>query len=467
MQDKDNRGSLAEKFGGFGSAPSEGLWNDIEAALDEKKKRRGIIWWWLGSGLAAVITISVLGYHFYPEDAASAGQEWGYHFYPQDEASAIAEHSDNQENEQVESVQKDENSSEQSNDTVKQQNNNEEPSEPQQNTANVAQNEAKNEQTAEQQTNNASTEATAENNDASSNTTDKPLIVKATEQEETDQTEDELQKEIVLKESKNQTDLDELMSREVSSLDARDVVKLPLNPAEPEWTKIEPFKRKLPWEVGVNYSFYGVFSFAYKSEEIVFTSASNPPIEEGQTVGNSSDFTQSAYGTTPPLVAADATKRINIHGFAGKYFKPRWAWRSGLNYSRSAYLSVYEGFSIEYAYTNIHSVSIPLSLRADVIQREKFRLIGHAGIFNEFTVVEKSENYFVDGSKSEFVKLVAGYGLGTEVGLDATLRLSNRLNLQLGTSYRTYLMQNIKAQNTLLFKRNWFGASLGVVWRMY
>lgn len=57
-----NKGSLHNKFEGFGTQPSEKLWDSIASNLDQKKKRRAIIFWWLGSGLAAgiIVLFSVL-----------------------------------------------------------------------------------------------------------------------------------------------------------------------------------------------------------------------------------------------------------------------------------------------------------------------------------------------------------------------------------------------------------------------
>lgn len=46
-------GSLAERFGDFGAAPSDQLWNSIASSLDgERQKKRGVFWWWF-SGIAA------------------------------------------------------------------------------------------------------------------------------------------------------------------------------------------------------------------------------------------------------------------------------------------------------------------------------------------------------------------------------------------------------------------------------
>ena len=52
-----NKGSLHNKFEGFGAQPSKNLWDSIASNLDQKKKRRAIIFWWLGSGFAAGIVV--------------------------------------------------------------------------------------------------------------------------------------------------------------------------------------------------------------------------------------------------------------------------------------------------------------------------------------------------------------------------------------------------------------------------
>ena len=63
-----DRGSLEEKFSGFGSEPSEGLWDSIASTLDQKpKRRRGIIWWTFGTGIAAALLILLRFTVFSPE----------------------------------------------------------------------------------------------------------------------------------------------------------------------------------------------------------------------------------------------------------------------------------------------------------------------------------------------------------------------------------------------------------------
>lgn len=55
-----NKGSLHNKFEGFGAQPSDNLWNSIASNLDQKKKKRVILFWWLGSSLAAVVLLFIV-----------------------------------------------------------------------------------------------------------------------------------------------------------------------------------------------------------------------------------------------------------------------------------------------------------------------------------------------------------------------------------------------------------------------
>ena len=59
-----NKGSLHNKFEGFGAQPSAKLWDSIASNLDQKKKRRVKFWWWFGSGLFAV-TVLLIGLNLY------------------------------------------------------------------------------------------------------------------------------------------------------------------------------------------------------------------------------------------------------------------------------------------------------------------------------------------------------------------------------------------------------------------
>lgn len=60
MQNDNKPGQLSGRFEGFTAEPSVDLWSVISANLDENKKRRTAIWWWLGSGMAAMIVISIV-----------------------------------------------------------------------------------------------------------------------------------------------------------------------------------------------------------------------------------------------------------------------------------------------------------------------------------------------------------------------------------------------------------------------
>jgi hypothetical protein len=61
MSDKKNiEQFFQEKFNHFEAIPSEEVWNDIEAKLDEKKRRRIIPFWWKLSGVAAVFLLGLL-----------------------------------------------------------------------------------------------------------------------------------------------------------------------------------------------------------------------------------------------------------------------------------------------------------------------------------------------------------------------------------------------------------------------
>ena len=70
MSERKNIDQLfQEKFKNFEANPSDEIWRNIEARLDEKKRRRIIPFWWKLSGVASVLLIGllILKSYYYPE----------------------------------------------------------------------------------------------------------------------------------------------------------------------------------------------------------------------------------------------------------------------------------------------------------------------------------------------------------------------------------------------------------------
>ena len=57
MPNSDKRGGLGERFEGFGAAPSDQLWGNISAQLDEKNGKKRVVWWWFFGGTNAFYRI--------------------------------------------------------------------------------------------------------------------------------------------------------------------------------------------------------------------------------------------------------------------------------------------------------------------------------------------------------------------------------------------------------------------------
>ena len=61
MHDNQLRNTLAERFEGYGSQPSDAVWAAIEGNLDQDKRKRGFFWWWIGfAGAAAAVIVLLL-----------------------------------------------------------------------------------------------------------------------------------------------------------------------------------------------------------------------------------------------------------------------------------------------------------------------------------------------------------------------------------------------------------------------
>lgn len=62
MQDKKQKQSLAERFEAYQSAPTDKVWNNIEAQLDEDKRKRGLLWWWSANAAILLLTVGTFYY---------------------------------------------------------------------------------------------------------------------------------------------------------------------------------------------------------------------------------------------------------------------------------------------------------------------------------------------------------------------------------------------------------------------
>ena len=224
-----------------------------------------------------------------------------------------------------------------------------------------------------------------------------------------------------------------------------------------------------PWETGFEISYWedlGRVSFGLADAMPVQSTDMAPG--NYNVIDQSSDFGLENYTSAPILQEAWVHKNLNLSGFVGKYFSKRWAWRVGLDFSRSSYFSDYLNANpIESATTSITSIGIPISLKLDVIQRDRFNFRTGFAFVNEVPIFESVKADYGVAALAESVKQFnVGYMGALKFDLTTEFRIGPRAYLALSPSYKYYFTQRIGSQNLLIRKDHWLGGSIGLTWKL-
>lgn len=426
MESKAKAGSLQDKFEGFGAQPSDALWGNIAASLDEKKKRRGFIWWWTGGAMAAAIAaLVVMNYNVSENNPANS------------EINTVAETDFNTENDQETSTDSFEN---------------EDGSiiEEQEFFANIPDDEVELIENEDEQDSNF--ESSDDSQLYSFRDTD---IVQGNEQ---------------------QNELEPLMMQEPDLAIAPEQLGAPRIPFISSGLRIPELKENMitfpnksyrPWEFGLAYSAWKGVELNFK-KELVDTDNYDltPPPPPDTTAGTTQVEELSYVGVNTPSKVI--RKNINFHLFAGKYFADRWAWRTGLDFAQTVYSNQYDANLQFLNYdTRVTSFGIPLSLRLDMIKRPVFQWRASLGVVNEFHMREKIQSGDYALSYYSQKSAAGGYSGALEIGLSHEFKLKGNLHLFAAPSYRWYFAQNVTKLNASIAEHNhWLGGVVGVKWNL-
>lgn len=402
MQSSTQPGSLADRFREHGAAPSDALWGQIEATLEEKeKKRRGFVWWWIGGASAAgMLILTILSLNKEQPELKfalvySSAEKSQYHVaenhYPinlKDTAGLIQK--------EVSVVAPD----------------------------NISQTEV-------------SGDFQIRNNMNSNKGSNLAQMVNT-----------EFQKEVI-----DQEDIDLLKNAETElfSFDA------PLG--KPACIALEKTER-LPWEMGFHVSYWHDVNHFGPAKNL----ETDDQLISGP--NNNLAFQAEALdGNNNPLGAGNVNRYINVSGFVGKYFSKRWSWRTGLDFSRMTFSSEYYSnagaFPDAQGNTALSLLGIPVSVQCDFIQRSLFRLRGSISLINEVPVFERYET-----NAAVTKKFISGYMGGSQISLSNDIRLGKSMYLSISPAYRFYFVQYAKSGLPLVKKTHWLGGSIGLTWML-
>lgn len=420
MQSNIQPGSLGSKFQDYGAYPSDALWGNIEAALEEKdKKRRGIIWWWIGGATAAaaivagVIMISTSNFQNggdksiipvivdeFEEDEA---------FIEEMELKVTEKESENDySNDEIEFV-------------------------------------------------------TDHQKIESEETFIKNPIVR-----------ENLEK-IVEKEITKEVNSDPLILTETEKLNMTGQINLYTDCDYPRLLNCQPIEKTVtdhPWEIGFNVGYYldGSRIGPAKKENTIPTNTTDQGFSTTQTIAinqNESLDINTSYNS------GSVSKNFNVSGFVGKYFQKRMAWRIGLDFSRTTYSipsstdfaqSVPE--NVDFA---ISSIGVPISLKYDFVQRERFKLRAGFTYLSEIPIYENiqtNSNLQTLNAPDNFSKFTSGYRGALQFEMTNDIRIGRNFFLSVTPSYRYYMVEHVNSIHPLIKRKHWFGANVGLTWEL-
>lgn len=428
MQNNNQKGSLQAKFQGFGAAPSDALWGSISDSLDEKKKRRGFIWWWVaGSSAAIIITVlSVFNMNNNPAETNSP--------------IVITEENINEKNVDLTSDEEEQ--------IVEIENNK------------IKIEEVGNEKTEMHVSNNSTDNSNVIEDAYSESKKDDKEIIKEEKIKKQDEliVEDNLENKRIIPELSNRVEI-QLMKTSITE----NLVYNPTRPSFPENEIIPKPKIKMPWEFGFALAYWNDLGEFNNGAQESFALADQT---SGTTINQSGLDLNSVYNSSAPLLNGGwVRKNVNLNLFIGKYMSNRWAWRIGLVYSRTSYYSLYNQVELIDARTNITSIGIPVSMKFDMIKKDKFRLNTQLGVLNEFPFYEGSTTNYGPSQLKENTFNISYMG-AVQLNVGAEFKISNNLFLGINPGFKYYFTQQFSAKNLLIKKNNWIGGSIGLTWEL-
>lgn len=417
MQNDSQKGSLSKRFESLNATPSDGLWDSISSALDEKKKRRGIIWWWTGSGIAAIAIISVLIFNntsnlqIQSKITANPNEEFHTQLERKNSIDVTSESESAFDSNESTFVQEELNSK-----------------------LNVK----KNQKTSESKNDSKLTKSSGDGSIEQINTVGQLIV------------ESENNRLAVLNEDVKKMTISEVQTLLITE-DRDELLLVDLDQ-----------KRNYKWELGV-----GLSSWRGKAQSL--TADYNESIVD----------TSIASLESPPLNLVNTINRpIGLSLHLGYHLNSRLSLVSGINFefvkynfannsSLSFMDSEMSGFMVNWI--KRYSISIPLGVEYDLIRAKKFGLGFGFSLINELPIVERiSALYDLNfvGNNSDPTNLISGYHLGLQPTVNFSYNLNEKVKIQATPGMRFYPIQMTKSNVDLKDEKMWFGGLLRVVWQL-
>ncbi|MEO9533992.1 MAG: hypothetical protein ABJG68_03270 [Crocinitomicaceae bacterium] len=402
MPNSDKRGGLGERFEGFGAAPSDQLWGDISAQLDEKNGKKRVAWWWFFGGLAASIVTLVL---LWPSSLESD------HLIEQKDLTCT-ENKYLAQDIQVEEV-----------------------------VPEII--EAQDAQVEIDLGPDAFRGVDQNENIVRYNYPSTPLVKI---------------EEWRLEGDVNLSPLVEIPEIEID-LEKRKV------PPCAGYTSPKYKNRIWEFGFDVAYwEDISIPNKAYEippSNSLT----TNSDIGTTNTINGSLESYGSTFNVTPGVLKyGSVNRRINVNFNAGRYISNRFMLHSGLGFQRSSYYGYYDEPEYIDVKTSLSSLSIPLKFSVDVMRKYKFKWRFNAGIHNEVSILEKAAVNYSNGGYGSTRNFTTGYFGALQADTELQFRLRTGLFLTVKPSYRYYFRQAVPTEHVLIRKDHWLGGAIGLAW---
>lgn len=395
-----NKGSLHNKFEGFGAQPSENLWNSIASNLDQKKKRRGIIFWWLGSGFTAVLVI-FLGVRFMNDsnDNTTSNQLVDNINHTEKVEVLNTTNVKHEESIQITNLSNDNSNSEAQINTQR---------------------------TSPNQVNiDPNTSLTKDSN------TNK---IELTNNEEVFAQNENNQKFELVAEKRNKTFIEKFHLPVIPELSISRNSELGMN-------EIEMPKSKSKWMYSFNIQSQKGFELPKPTYEAENEMTNNPNL----------------FDLASEPIIAKTFRPLTVHFGMGKQLNKRLSFQSGIDVG---WIQTNSGLSK----TSLFSIGIPVKLNLTMIERKRGAFYTDFGLVNEIPVISITRNLTGSNYTSTSSKFVSGFLGGTELGLGFNYKLNENLKFDINSGFKWYYYQKVNDINTLTSQNVFLTFQAGIIW---
>lgn len=445
-------GSLQDKFQDFGSAPSEQLWNNIEANLDKDKKRRRVIWWWF-LGAAAVVTLFFgvyqLGYKagVSENDSAFVNKKiQNSNHEIQNDTNGEFQNSNNQnpnENGQQNSISSEQNLANQNNDEHNSENDTDLKNNPEQISSNNNIDKSNNLQTTKIPQKNR------QHSDIVESVINEPDVV--------------IPEKFTLEDNSFNNEIKKFAVPEIATIDQS--ISEPHINFEPP-VEIQNLRSKKHWEIGFNFgTLIGTNAFAENtSYDSNLTIAAPDDLNTENSINGTGISAFSSLSETTAKIFRPIQAEFTIAHKIGH----RWNFQSGLGLGILVSSNLYSSGNATSVRSKFLSISIPLHFNYDLIQRNRFTFYTGIGVNYEVPVIEKIKTSYLNpalesASTKNFTK---GYMISAQLNTGFRFNLNENIKLDFRPNVRYYIHQSMSSVYPALERKLWFGASLGVIWQL-